>query len=171
MMQSTETGSPIQGRSSRRGFLSLLTGLMSLGWLGAAIYPVYRYLKPKPDAGVGQTDFVEAGKVSEYSVNSSRLVKFGTQPALVIRGQDGRFHAFSARCTHLGCTVQYQPGQKRIYCACHGGVYDPATGKNISGPPPRPLPSLNVEVVNGSIFVVRPGAKTRPQSAGGLRKA
>ncbi|MGQ9524857.1 MAG: QcrA and Rieske domain-containing protein [Armatimonadota bacterium] len=169
-MQGSQIGGSPQGRTNRRSFLSLLTGLMSLGWLGAIFYPVYRYLKPKPDAGVGQIDFVEAGKVSEYPINSWRLIRFGTQPALVIRGPDGQFHAFFAKCTHLGCTVQYQPGQRRIYCACHGGVYDLATGKNVAGPPPRPLARLNPEVVNGSLFVVRPGARTRPQSAGTTRK-
>jgi Rieske Fe-S protein len=47
--------------------------------------------------------------------------------------------ALDAKCTHLGCTVQYEADKNRIYCACHGGVYDARTGANVSGPPPKPL--------------------------------
>ena len=51
---------------------------------------------------------------------------------MLIHHQDGSWVALSAVCTHLGCTVQYEPQANRIHCACHGGVYDPRTGANVS---------------------------------------
>ena len=50
----------------------------------------------------------------------------------------GNYRALSATCTHLGCIVQYRSDLQEIWCACHNGLYD-LNGRNISGPPPRPL--------------------------------
>jgi cytochrome b6-f complex iron-sulfur subunit len=90
---------------------------------------------------------------------SAMLFKFGTKPALLIHHQD-QWVAFDAVCTHMGCTVQYQPANDRepagrIYCACHGGVYDAATGANVSGPPPRPLKPYKVEVTEAGVVITR----------------
>jgi cytochrome b6-f complex iron-sulfur subunit len=75
-------------------------------------------------------------------------------PALLIRAEDGAYHAVSATCTHLNCTVQYRGDLKQIWCACHNGFYD-LTGKNVAGPPPRPLEELKVNVANGDVVVSR----------------
>ena len=56
---------------------------------------------------------------------------------MLIHHEDGTWSAFSAVCTHLGCTVKYEPEQNRIYCECHGGTYDPYTGAAVAGPPPE----------------------------------
>ena len=56
-------------------------------------------------------------------------------------------------CTHLGCTVQYREDKDAIWCACHGGQYDAHTGKNVAGPPPKPLTPLKVEVSGDKIIV------------------
>ena len=86
---------------------------------------------------------------------SALMFKFGANPALLIHDTDGRWVAFSAVCTHLGCTVEFQPAQNRIHCACHGGIYDPYSGKNVSGPPPKPLPAYTVKLVENGIVVSR----------------
>jgi cytochrome b6-f complex iron-sulfur subunit len=54
--------------------------------------------------------------------------------------------------------VQYNSEKANIWCACHGGVYDAKTGKNIAGPPPKPLKPLNVDVVDGQLIVSNPSA-------------
>jgi cytochrome b6-f complex iron-sulfur subunit len=51
--------------------------------------------------------------------------------------------------------VQYEPDKDRIHCACHGGVYDAYTGKNVSGPPPKPLKIFKVAVADTGITVSR----------------
>jgi cytochrome b6-f complex iron-sulfur subunit len=83
------------------------------------------------------------------------MFKFGPKPALLIHHADGTWVAMSAVCTHLGCTVQYEGPQNRIFCACHGGVYDARTGANVSGPPPKPLSQFRVEVSDGRVVISR----------------
>ncbi|MEN9355569.1 MAG: hypothetical protein RL318_2894, partial [Fibrobacterota bacterium] len=57
--------------------------------------------------------------------------------------------------THLGCTAGYEAETKRIFCPCHAGVYDPKTGANIAGPPPKPLTKFNVAMKDGKVVVTR----------------
>lgn len=99
-------------------------------------------------------DEVVAGKTNEVKPNSSKIFRFGTRPALLIVTADGEYKALSAVCTHLGCTVQYRPDLREIWCACHNGMYD-LTGRNVSGPPPRPLEQFQVHVRGDEIVVSR----------------
>jgi cytochrome b6-f complex iron-sulfur subunit len=64
--------------------------------------------------------------------------------------------AFSAICTHEGCTVTYQPGESVIWCPCHDGRFD-LNGRVLSGPPPRPLPkyAANRQPDGGIIVNIR----------------
>jgi thiosulfate dehydrogenase [quinone] large subunit len=70
-------------------------------------------------------------------------------PAWLVHEADGSFHAFSAVCTHAGCTVSVNGSN--FVCPCHGGAYSVTTGAVLAGPPPRPLSPLRVEVVNGDV--------------------
>jgi Rieske Fe-S protein len=81
-------------------------------------------------------------------------VPFGAKPAIVIREASGELKALSATCTHLSCTVQYRGDMSQIWCACHNGRYD-LTGKNVAGPPPRPLEAFDVSVRNDEIMISR----------------
>ncbi len=75
------------------------------------------------------------------------------QPEVLVRLGDGKLVAYSAVCTHQGCTVAYQPQTRKLACPCHGGVFDPArNGTVVSGPPPRPLPEAKIEVRDGEIL-------------------
>jgi thiosulfate dehydrogenase [quinone] large subunit len=73
-------------------------------------------------------------------------------PDIVIRNTDGSLVAFSAVCTHAGCTVGYQGGQ--IICPCHGGIYNARTGAVESGPPPAPLARKHVVERGGQLYAV-----------------
>jgi cytochrome b6-f complex iron-sulfur subunit len=86
---------------------------------------------------------------------SALMFKFGTRPAMLIHHKDNTWTALAAVCTHLGCTVGYEADKDRIYCGCHGGIYDPKTGQNVGGPPPRPLKKFNVTTTNDGILVSR----------------
>jgi len=66
---------------------------------------------------------------------------YGTRGLIVFRGSQGQLKAFDSKCTHAGCNVEFQ-GDK-FFCNCHGGTYD-LNGKNIAGPPPKPLTELGV---------------------------
>ena len=129
---------------NRRSLLKTLITIGSLGTAGSALYPVVNYcIPPKKEESEERSAVV--GVVDDFPPNSGKIVKFGNKPALVVRTRDGRFKAFYATCTHLDCTVQYMPEKGIIWCACHGGQFD-TNGKNIAGPPPKPLTSLNVNL-------------------------
>ncbi len=135
----------------RRAFLNLFLST-SIGASAIAIfYPILKYLAP-PKAGGPVTTSVVAGKASEIKPNSGIIFKFGTKPGILIRTPDGALRAFSAVCTHLQCTVQYKKETSQIWCACHNGLYD-LTGKNISGPPPRPLEQYTVNLRGDNVVV------------------
>jgi Rieske Fe-S protein len=63
----------------------------------------------------------------------------------------GAIHAFSSKCTHLGCTVS-EVHNGVISCPCHGSEFNDSTGAVVHGPATRPLPTVNVVVRNGSVY-------------------
>lgn len=130
---------------------------VGVAYLGGILMPVYKYVESPLLKELEESKVTEmiVGKVFEVPLNSSKIFKFGSRPVIVIHHADNTFKAFTATCTHLGCTVQYMPEAKDIYCACHGGHYDAQTGKNIAGPPPKPLTELKVSIINDEIKVSR----------------
>jgi cytochrome b6-f complex iron-sulfur subunit len=140
-------------QSGRRSVLNWLLGIWGGGVFGAVLYPVARYLAP-PDQPEAATLSAGAGSAQTLLPNSGRVVPFGSRPAIVIRTAAGDLRAFSATCTHLDCTVQYRPDLHRIWCACHDGHYD-INGRNVAGPPPRPLEAYDVNVTGDEITIVR----------------
>jgi cytochrome b6-f complex iron-sulfur subunit len=146
----TETGtSPYE--KSKRDFLKYILGGSILAWLAAVLYPVLAYLKP-PKQGEVEVTSVKAGPLTSFAKNSGTIIRFGNRPVILIRLTSGDFRAFSATCTHLECTVQYRKDLELIWCACHNGKYD-LTGRNISGPPPRPLDVYRVVVQGEDVFI------------------
>ena len=119
----------------------------------AFIYPVLRYLIPPRTIDVG-SDSVVAARVGELKPNSGKIFHFGSRPGLLVLTAEGEYRAMSATCTHLSCIVQYRGDLREIWCACHNGTYD-LNGRNVSGPPPRPLESFDVQVRGEEIFVRR----------------
>ena len=136
---------------SRRSLLNWLLGTTLGATLGAALYPVFRFVIP-PEVAEAPVNRVLAAKLSELPLNSGKIFRFGARPGIVLRTSDGAVRAFSAVCTHLNCTVQYRPDLQHIWCACHNGHYD-LHGKNIAGPPPRPLEEYVVNVRRDQIVV------------------
>ena len=140
-------------KPARRGMVKILLGGGLLGSFASFLYPVLRYLVPPRVADLGG-DQVIAGKVNELKPNSAKIFRFGSRPGLLIRNSDGNYRALSATCTHLGCIVQYRSDLQEIWCACHNGLYD-LTGRNISGPPPRPLEAYEVHLRGDDVVVSR----------------
>ena len=140
-------------RVARRRFVEVLLGTGFLATAAAFIYPVLRYLIPPRTSDLG-SDTVVAGKVGELKPNSGKIFRFGSRPGLLIHTSDGAYRAMSATCTHLSCTVQYRDDLREVWCACHNGRYN-LDGRNISGPPPRPLEAFDVQVRGDEIFVRR----------------
>lgn len=144
---------PAPVRPPRRRIVEVLLGGGLLASFVSFLYPVLRYLVPPRVVDLGG-DEVVASKVGDLKPNGSKIFRFGTHPALLLMTADGEYHALSAVCTHLSCTVQYRNDLHEIWCACHNGLYD-LNGRNISGPPPRPLESFQVHVRGDEIIVSR----------------
>ena len=138
---------------ARRGFIKVLLGGGLLASAASFVYPVLRYLVPPAAVDMGG-DTVIAAKVGELKPNSAKIFKFGSRPGLLVMRADGEYVAMAATCTHLSCTVQYRTDVKQVWCACHNGVYDLA-GRNVSGPPPRPLEVYDVHVQKEDVVVAR----------------
>jgi len=139
----------------RRRFLALMGGI-SAAWVGVSLYPVYRYLGPLP----GADPFGEDGKARVENVSLQDVARpgmgkngsYGGRGLVIFRAKDGSLRAFDSKCTHAGCNVTFKGDV--IVCHCHGGRYD-LTGKNIAGPPPRPLTPLKVIAQDGQLYVSR----------------
>ena len=75
---------------------------------------------------------------------------------LLVRRKDGSLVAFSRRCTHLSCPVEYDPRPEgdRLFCPCHNGAFSLEDGRVLQGPPPRALPLVLVEEKAGEIWAL-----------------
>ena len=136
-----------------RRWVDLILGTGVVATIASFIYPAIRYVIPPPVSESTNLSVV-AARVGELKNNSGKVFRFGSEPAILIRTSTGQYRAFTAVCTHLGCTVQYRPDLHEIWCPCHNGIYD-LQGRNISGPPPRPLAQYQVHIQGENIVVVR----------------
>jgi Rieske Fe-S protein len=140
-------------RQNRRAVVSWLLGGGVAASLASFFYPVIRFLNP-PAVSEASVNEVDAGKVQDLKPNTGKIVKFGSKPALLVRINDTEWKALSAVCTHLNCTVQYRESHHDIWCACHNGTYN-LNGQVISGPPPKPLEELAVQIRGDEVFISR----------------
>jgi cytochrome b6-f complex iron-sulfur subunit len=156
-MTPSVTGEPAKssGAPKRRHFLEVFLGASVAASLTSFLYPVLRYIIPAQTAEPA-TDTALAGRVGDLKPNTGKIFRFGNSPALIILAEDGKYHAISAVCTHLNCTVQYRNDLHSVWCACHNGMYS-VDGRNISGPPPRPLENYEVVLKGDEIYVRRGG--------------
>jgi cytochrome b6-f complex iron-sulfur subunit len=123
---------------TRRHFLDLLLGASALGWLVSFAYPIIRYLKPLPQTGATGPARLTRDESAKLEQNKFVIVPVSGQRVIVLQAPDEQLFAFSAKCTHEGCTITYQPGQSVLWCPCHDGRFD-MSGRVLSGPPPQPL--------------------------------
>jgi Rieske Fe-S protein len=137
---------------NRRGFINWFLGTSAVAFALSVFYPVVSYLVP-PTVGESTAGTVTLPiKPDDVKPNTGQIFKFGSRPGILIRTASGELRAFSAVCTHLNGTVQYRPDLSEIWCACHTGHYD-LNGKNVAGPPPRPLDGFVVNVRGTQIVV------------------
>jgi len=73
-------------------------------------------------------------------------------PAWLIRSGSSRYDAFSAVCTHAGCTVDYNASSKQFVCPCHGGTYSASDGRVLGGPPPSPLARIKLALSGKKVY-------------------
>jgi Rieske Fe-S protein len=143
-------------RTARRSWLlqSLKGGIAATAV--AIFYPVVWFLRPRRSTVSGALEMAAPFRVNELPNTVGNPFDFAGKPCLVVLTREGASRiaggerlqaddvkAFNAICTHVDCTVKYRPDLGDIFCSCHEGIYD-LNGRNVSGPPPRPLESYKV---------------------------
>ena len=153
----------LNSEATRRGFLKLMTGLMSAlvtlalatPLVGTIIGPSFREKRPK---------WAKVGDITSLALDQPVILKFPyrTEDAYlretvihnvwVIKHSSSKVTVYSPICPHLGCHYDWHPNQREFICPCHGSVYA-IDGKVLGGPAPRPLDTLPYKVENGALYV------------------
>lgn len=92
--------------------------------------------------------------LADIEVGESVRVKSGKEQIIVARPAEDEAVAFSAKCTHKGCTVD--PAGKALECPCHGSRFNATTGEVLGGPATEPLPGMDVHVESGKVISGKP---------------
>lgn len=75
--------------------------------------------------------------------------------AVLVRNPEGEYIAFSRKCAHRGCSIEFDALRRCLACPCHSGTYDPRTGYVVYGPPPRPLDQIVLQMrAGGEVWAV-----------------
>lgn len=131
---------------SRRDTIRMLLGGSAAAVAAPSIYVAGRYLVP-PDPAPST---VRVATLDE--LQQPRVLKVGTLDAIVMRSSAGQPRAFSLRCTHAACNVNWIAKAGTFVCPCHGGVFD-RDGRVLEGPPKQPLDALQVELRGDDVYV------------------
>jgi len=142
---------------SRRQFLNTLFGGSLLAFFSGTLFSLAKFAFPTLGK---EPDFVVLDKkdFTGISKNSAKAFAWGGILGLYLKKEDGSVAALKGVCTHMECNVAYRPAEKKFYCACHKGWYDEA-GKNIAGPPPKPLEFFEVMEKGEKLIIARKGVK------------
>jgi len=134
----------------RRGFIRI----SSIAALTVAAVGLGRLFPKSAAATVSATP---QNIIEDSSLSIGETFNFTSKsgsPAVLFKSKTG-VYAYSAVCTHEGCTVQYNSASKNLQCACHGAVFDPGKdGTVVTGPTNKPLPKIKVAVEGAWIVEV-----------------
>lgn len=126
----------------RRRFLGILLAVLGSTALGSFAYPLLRFVAaPARDAKPKSISI----KKSDINLGEARDFVLNNKPVIIINRYEKGYVAFSKVCTHLGCLIEYDRGQRRLVCPCHAGTFD-LEGNVLSGPPPKPLSVVPLRV-------------------------
>jgi menaquinol-cytochrome c reductase iron-sulfur subunit len=139
-------------------FAALPAGILSAITLGAAFSPVLRKAGPlSQGVDLGDISRIPDNVPQARMVEVLRLDGWNQQrvPRKVFIVKNGaKVKVLSPVCTHLGCQVDWEEGDKRFHCPCHGGQYN-LNGDVVAGPPPRSLEEIRTEIRDNKL-VIRP---------------
>ena len=146
---SPNTNAPTsEHKQGRRKFL------LRLSWTGLGLFlstllaAVLNFFWPRVSRRPARS--VQVGFPDDY--RPGQVVYHRGRKLFIIRDKKG-FLSLSARCTHLGCMVVWNRDHHMFLCPCHGGKFD-VSGRNVEGPPPRPLDAFSLRLDNNGYLVV-----------------
>ncbi len=142
--RTTALGGIIPNLKDRRevvGIMGVAAGAVIASLAGGSFRP-----KIKVGAAIVKVADFPVGSTMPFTANDGN-------PAILFRTKAGVF-AYSAICTHQGCTVAYDALSHALNCPCHGAKYDSATGAVLAGPAPTPLPKIGVQISGANIVQI-----------------
>lgn len=154
----------------RRRFLKYCTGVLGSIYATILAVPALGFLFSTLKRGkeeketlyqLTRLDDLEPGVPQRFSIVDQRedaWTKYPSGPigsVWITKAQDGSVTAFSSTCPHLGCVIDYVPGDEEFFCPCHAASFQ-TDGNSISGPQPRGMDKLNTTIkkVSGEQWVV-----------------
>lgn len=160
------TGSPA-GSLSRSDFLKTTAALIG-AFIGATLgIPSIAFLMAPSLRKADANAWIDLGPLEKYPVGTPSLFEFTrtqvngwertgmSYGVFVLREDEGTVRVFSNICTHLGCRVSWHAQLQHYVSPCHDGHFD-IVGKNISGPPPRPLDEYQTAIDDGNLRIMLP---------------
>jgi len=135
---------------TRRDYLRILVTISGGLVLGAVA--VAAGLFPRRTGSVGAVRIagrIEQGEAVAFSYPGP------DDRAIAMRLPDGSLVAYSSICTHLSCAVLWERERDELLCPCHQGRFSALDGAVLSGPPPRPLPVIELEERSDGVYAVR----------------
>jgi len=162
-----EAGMVRKQNFSRRDFIKAATAFIG-GLIGAGVglpsiayllSPALRQTEDESIVGLGPLEGYPIGIPTRRDFTRTRVngwertaVNHGVY---VVRLNESEARVFSDICTHLGCRVRWRPELQHYVSPCHDGHFD-ILGKNISGPPPRPLDEFVTKIEGGNLYIQLP---------------
>jgi nucleotide-binding universal stress UspA family protein/nitrite reductase/ring-hydroxylating ferredoxin subunit len=138
MIRDGEPGQAIIAAAEEEGFDLVVVGNRGMTGARAALLgsiPLTVAQYAAADVLIARTI---AQSLQEIEPGEGGIVTTGDHKVAVYRDRDGIVHALSATCTHMGCTVKWNPTDKSFDCPCHGSRFS-STGQVLNGPASRPL--------------------------------
>lgn len=132
-------------------FLTLASAGVAVGTVGmAAFAQLPRQSRQFEPLLVADLSSLEPGSFKAFAYPRP------TDLCILVRKLDGELVAYSRRCTHLSCPVQYEVHEtsERLYCPCHNGAFSVHDGSVLQGPPPRPIPRIELDVRDNQVWAV-----------------
>ena len=130
----------------RRGVLRVgITGILAVAFAG--IGKIFAGASPSTSTSAASTAGTKVIKLASLKVGKTfKFEATNGAPAVLFRTKTGVF-AYSAICTHQGCTVSYSSASKTLKCPCHGAEFDPYKSATVvTGPAQSPLAKVKVSV-------------------------
>jgi len=97
---------------------------------------------------------VVIAQLGEIPVGGYKIFQYPTDvaPCILIRTDETNYVAYSRICTHNSCPVFYRPDENALECRCHGGLFSITNGDVLAGPPPHPLPRIQLAIRGNDIL-------------------
>ncbi|RYG18416.1 Rieske (2Fe-2S) protein, partial [bacterium] len=127
-------------------FMTLASGGLAMGSVGLAVWSKL----PRDHRRMDEKEIA----LGDLAVGGSLAFNYPREHDLciLIQTAPGVYKAYSRRCTHLSCPVEWEPEKNRLYCPCHNGAFSVENGAVLQGPPPRALPEIMLDVREGRVF-------------------